>query len=79
MVSSRKRFSFILSKNLNGDKIELDRDITKGMEINTSSLFTDNSNYDLSNDGSMIAFNAHNREYAGSWTTGWKKYFIDYN
>ena len=51
--------------------------ITKEMEINTPPLFTDNSNYDLSNDGAMIAFSAHHREQVESWTTGWKTYFID--
>ena len=51
--------------------------ITKEMEINTPPLFTDNSNYDLSNDGTMITFSAHHREHVESWTTGWKTYFID--
>ena len=52
-------------------------DITKGIKINTLPLFTDNSNYDLSNDGTMIAFTAHNRVHEESWTIGWKTYFID--
>ena len=44
------------------NKIILDgnvTDITYGMEINTPPLFTDNSNYDLSNDGKMVVFSCH--------------------
>ena len=48
------------------NKIELDgevNDITKNMEINCPPLFSDNSNYDLSNDGTKIAFSGHHRNH----------------
>ena len=56
---------------LNKDKIELDgevNDITKGMEINCPPLFSDNSNYDLSNDGTQIAFSGHHRNHKEAWS-----------
>ena len=64
------------------NKVTLDgnvTDITEGMEINTPPLFTDNSNYDISNNGQMIAFSAHNRNQNESWNTGYQTYFIDLN
>ena len=67
---------------LNKDKIELDGevdDITKGMEINCPPLFSDNSNYDLSSDGTQIAFSGHLRNHKEAWSTGWKTYYIDLN
>ena len=67
---------------LNEDKIELDGevdDITKGMEINCPPLFSDNSNYDLSSDGTQIAFSGHLRTHKEAWSTGWKTYYIDLN
>ena len=67
-----------LNKDL--DKIELDGevdDITKDMEINCPPLFSDNSNYDISNDGTKIAFSAHIRNHNEAWNTGWKTYYID--
>ena len=80
LVQGKGSHLFYQKIKLNDNKIELDGeaiDITKEMEINTPPLFTDNSNYDLSNDGTMIAFSAHHREHVESWTTGWKTYFID--
>ena len=80
LVQGKGSHLFYQKIKLNDNKIELDGeaiDITKEMEINTPPLFTDNSNYDLSNDGTMIAFSAHHRNHVESWTTGWKTYFID--
>ena len=80
LVQGKGSHLFYQKIKLNDNKIELDGeaiDITKEMEINSPPLFTDNSNHDLSNDGTMIAFSAHHREHAESWTTGWKIYFID--
>ena len=67
---------------LNNGKIELDGeadDITKGMEINCPPHFSDNSNYDLSNDGTQIAFSGHHRIHNEAWSTAWKTYYIDLN
>ena len=61
-------------------KIELDgeaNDITKDMELNCPPLFSDFSNYDVSNDGSKVAFSAHLRTHNEAWNTGWKTYYID--
>ena len=53
------------------------KDVTQGMEINTPPLFTDSSNYDLSNDGKKIAFSAHLRNNEEAWKTGYKTYYMD--
>ena len=55
------------------------RDINYGMELNTFPLFTDNTNYAISNDGTMVAFSAHHRTHDEAWNTGWQTYFIDLN
>lgn len=55
------------------------KDITKGMELNTPPLFTDKSNYDISRDGTMVAFSAHHRNSEEAWLTGWQTYYIDLN
>lgn len=55
------------------------KDITKGMKLNTPPLFTDNSNYDISRDGSMVTFSAHLRNSEEAWVTGWQTYYIDLN
>ena len=68
--------------NEGNNKIELDgevNDITKNMEINCPPLFSDNSNYDLSNDGTKIAFSGHKRNHEEAWSTAWKTYYIDLN
>jgi dipeptidyl aminopeptidase/acylaminoacyl peptidase len=80
LVQGKGSHIFYQRIKLENDKIILDgevNDVTKGMEINSPPLFTDNSNYDISNDGNMIAFSAHHREHTESWNTGWKTYFIN--
>ena len=64
-----KTSSFILD----GDAF----DATKKMEINTPPLFTDFSNYDISNDGTKIAFSAHLRNKDEAIKTGFKTYYYD--
>jgi acylaminoacyl-peptidase len=51
------------------------KDVTVGMEINCPPLFTDSSNYELSNDGNMIAFSGHLRTREEAWKTGFKTYY----
>ena len=71
-----------LKLNKATNAIELDgdvRDINYGMELNTPPLFTDNTNYAISNDGSMVAFSAHHRTHDEALNTGWQTYFIDLN
>ena len=51
------------------------KDVTQDMELNSPPLFTDSTNYELSNDGTMIAFSGHLRNHEESWTTGFKTYF----
>ena len=53
------------------------KDITQGMEINCPPLFTDFSNYELSNDGTKIAFSGHLRNHEEAWRTGFKTYYQD--
>ena len=53
------------------------KDITYNMEINCPPLFTDFSNYDLSFDGTKVAFSAHLRNNKESWNTGFKTYYLD--
>lgn len=57
--------------------IDNPKDITKGMELNTPPLFTSNDNYDISNDGTMVAFSAHLRNHEESWSTSWHTYYIN--
>ena len=54
-------------------------DATKKMEINTPPLFTDFSNYDISGDGTKIAFSAHLRNEVEAIKTGFKTYYYDLN
>ena len=49
------------------------------MQINCPPLFSDNSNYDLSNDATKVAFSAHHRSHKEAWNTGWKTYYYDLN
>ena len=82
LVQGKGSHIFYQKIKLENDKIVLDGkvdDITKGMEINCPPLFSDNSNYDLSNDGTKIAFSAHHRTHEEAWSTGWKTYYIDLN
>ena len=51
------------------------KDITQNLELNSPPLFTDSTNYELSNDGNMIAFSGHLRNNEESWTTGFKTYY----
>ena len=53
------------------------KDITNSMEINTPPLFTDFSNYDISSDGTKVAFSAHLRNNKEAWNTGFKTYYFD--
>ena len=55
------------------------KDITKGKEINAPFLETGSTNYDISKDGSMVAFSGHLRNNQESWSTSWKTYYIDLN
>lgn len=60
---------------LNGEP----KDITQGMAINTPFLDTGSTNYDISNDGSLISFSGHLRNSDESWSTSWITYYIDLN
>ena len=53
------------------------RDLTLGMKLNTPPLFTSNVNYDISNNGKLVAFSAHYRNHEESWSTSWKTYYIN--
>ena len=82
LVEGKGSHIFYQKIKLNNDKIELDGDVidlTKDMEINCPPLFSDNSNYDLSNDATKIAFSAHHRGHKEAWNTGWKTYYYDLN
>ena len=82
LVEGKGSHIFYQKIKLNNDKIELDGDVidlTKDMEINCPPLFSDNSNYDLSNDATKVAFSAHHRSHNEAWNTGWKTYYYDLN
>ena len=82
LVEGKGSHIFYQKIKLNNDKIELDGDVidlTKDMEINCPPLFSDNSNYDLSNDATKVAFSAHHRSHEEAWNTGWKTYYYDLN
>ena len=82
LVEGKGSHIFYQKIKLNNDKIELDGDVidlTKDMEINCPPLFSDNSNYDLSNDATKVAFSAHHRSHKEAWNTGWKTYYYDLN
>ena len=53
------------------------KDVTQNMELNSPPLFTDSTNYELSNDGNMIAFSGHFRNHEESWTTGFKTFYLN--
>ena len=53
------------------------KDITLNMTINTPPLFTDNSMYDISNNGTRVAFTAHERNENESLSTGYNIYLFD--
>ena len=81
-VEGKGSHLFYQKIKVSDNKVTLDgnvKDITEGMEINTPPLFTDSSNYDISNDGEMIAFSAHIRDQNEALKTGYKTYFIDLN
>ncbi len=59
------------------DLEEEPKDITLNMEINTPPLFTDNSMYDISNNGTKVAFTAHERNENESLSTGYNIYYFD--
>ena len=46
--------------------------INYGMELNTPPLFTNNTNYAISNDGTIVAFSVHHRTYEEEGNTGGK-------
>ena len=82
LVEGKGSHIFYQKIKLNNDKIELDGDVidlTKDMEINCPPLFSDNSNYDLSNDATKVTFSAHHRSHNEAWNTGWKTYYYDLN
>ena len=54
-------------------------DVCQGMEVNTPPLFTDYSNYDLSNDGNLISFSAHLRNNEEAFSTAYKTYYQNLN
>ena len=78
LVEGKGSHVFIQKIELSENKVILNddpKDVTQGMEINTPPLFTDSTNYDLSNDGNMIAFSAHLRNREEAWRTGFKTYY----
>jgi len=78
LVEGKGSHVFIQKIELSENKVILKddpKDVTQGMEINTPPLFTDSTNYDLSNDGNMIAFSAHLRNREEAWRTGFKTYY----
>ena len=80
LVEGKGSHLFIQELEIENNKIILKnevKDVTEGMEINTPPLFTDSSNYDLSNDGKKIAFSAHLRNNEEAWNTGFKTYYMD--
>ena len=80
LVQGKGSHLFYQKIKFSNNKFELDGDvidITNGMELNTPPLFSDNSNYDLSSDGTKVAFSAHLRSHDEAWNTSWKTYYID--
>ena len=80
LVQGKGSHIFYQKIKLDNNNIVLDgeaNDITIGMEINCPPLFSDNSNYDISNDVTKIAFSCHHRTHNEAWNTGWKTYYID--
>ena len=56
--------------------IDEPKDVTIGMELNTPPLETSNENYDISNDGTMVAFSGHLRNHDEAFSTSWHTYYI---
>ena len=82
LIEGKGSHLFYQKFKLNGENFELidtPKDITIGMELNTPPLFTSNENYDISNDGTMVAFSAHIRNHEESWSTSWHTYYINLN
>lgn len=52
-------------------------DITYGMEINAPFIDADNSDYDISPDGTSVAFSGHLRNSEEARSTSWKTYYMD--
>ena len=80
LIEGKGSHLFYQKFKLNGNTFELidePKDITLGMELNTPPLFTSNDNYDISNDGTMVAFSAHIRNHEESWSTSWHTYYIN--
>ena len=80
LIEGKGSHLFYQKFKLNGNNFELidtPKDITIGMKLNTPPLFTSNDNYDISNDGTMVAFSAHIRNHDESWSTSWHTYFIN--
>ena len=80
LVQGKGTHLFYQKIKLNNDKMELDgevNDVTVGMEINTPPLFSDDSNYDLSNDGKKVAFSGLPRDHNEAFSTSWKTYYYD--
>ena len=80
LIEGKGSHLFYQKFKLNGNTFELidtPKDITIGMELNTPPLFTSNDNYDISNDGTMVAFSAHLRSHDESWSTSWHTYYIN--
>ena len=78
LVEGKGTHVFIQKAELVGEILSLigdPVDITNFMEINAPPLFTDSSNYDISNDGNMIAFSGHLRTREEAWRTGYKTYY----
>ena len=78
LVEGKGTHVFVQKIELSGNEIILKdtpKDITQNMEINSPPLFTDSTNYELSNDGNMIAFSGHLRNHEEAWTTGFKTYY----
>ena len=79
LIEGKGSHLFYQKFKLNGNKFELigtPRDLTIGMKLNTPPLFTSNENYDISNDGNLVAFSVHERNHEESWSTSWHTYYI---
>ena len=80
LIEGKGSHVFVQKLELSENKIVLKedpKDVTQNMEINCPPLFTDSTNFELSNDGNMIAFSAHLRNHEEAWRTGFKTYFQD--
>ena len=62
LVEGKGSHVFVQKLELSENKIILKdepKDVTQGMELYSLPFFTDSTNYELSNDGNMIAFSEH--------------------